>query len=73
MSQDVAKLSQKEVNKGSNFKLGPWNHGYKTMILRFIQPIMKESLLLLRDLLEPWRIKSTNIWLQYAKTYVLMN
>ena len=26
---------------------------------------MKENLLLLKNLLEPWRIKFTNIWLQF--------
>ena len=29
------------------------NHGYKTMIQKCIQHIMKENLLLLKDLLEP--------------------
>ena len=28
---------------------------------------MKENLLLLKNLLEPWRIKFTNIWLQFQK------
>ena len=48
------------VDNGSKFynAINQWNHGYKTMILTFIQTIMKEKLLLLRDLLEPKRIRS---------------
>ena len=32
---------------------------------------MKENLLLLKDLLEPWKRKSTNTSLQYQKMYKL--
>ena len=34
-------------------------------IQKYIQHIMEENLLLLKGLLEPERMKSTNIWLQY--------
>ena len=37
------------------------------MIQKFIQDIMMKNLLLLKDVLESQRIKSTNIWLQYGK------
>ena len=36
-------------------------------IWKFTQQTIKENLLLLKSLLELWRIKSTNIWLQYQK------
>ena len=39
------------------------------MILKCIQCIMKENLLLLKDLLEHWKTKFTNILLQYQMYY----
>ena len=42
-----------------------WNHGYKIVIHKCIQPKMKESLLSLEVLLQPKRTKFTNKWLQY--------
>ena len=33
--------------------------------------MMKECLLLLKDLLEPWRIKALNIWVQSQKKVYL--
>ena len=38
-----------------------------------MQHVMKENLLLLKDLLELWKIWSRNIWTQYKKIYVLIN
>ena len=41
------------VDKGSDFTLSQLNRGYKLMLQKSIQQIMKENLLLLKDLLEP--------------------
>ena len=41
------------VDKGRNFTLSQLNRGYKLMLQKSIQQIMKENLLLLKDLLEP--------------------
>ena len=48
-------------------KVDQWNYGYKVKIQRCIQHIIKENLLFLKDVLEPQRIKFTNIWIQYQK------
>ena len=37
--------------KPVQFAIDQWNHGYKVMIKKFIPDIMKENLLLLKDLL----------------------
>ena len=49
------------VDKGSKFIMLLLKNGCKTMILLYIQHIMKENLLLLKDLLERYRTKFTNI------------
>ena len=38
--------------KVANLTIDQWNHGYKTMIYKCIQHIIKKNLLLLKDLLE---------------------
>ena len=40
---------------------------FKIMIYKCIQQIMKKNLLLLKDLLESWRTKFTNIWPLYQQ------
>ena len=37
------------------------------MTEKFIQRIMRENLLLVKDLLELWKIKLINTWFQYQK------
>ena len=39
--------------KAANFTIDQLNHGYKIMIQKYIQYIMKGSLLFLTDTLEP--------------------
>ena len=41
--------------------------------MKIIPNIIKESLLLLIDLFERSKTKSTNVWLQYQKTCILIN
>ena len=41
------------VDKGSEFTKAHINHGYKIMTQKCIQRVMKNNLLLLKDLLEP--------------------
>ena len=53
--------------KAANFTVYQWNHGCKVMAWEYIQHIVKENLLLPKDLLELWGIKSTNTWLKYQK------
>ena len=55
----VAKLSPKDGTQTKhgqlevvNFKTDQWNHGYKIMKQKCIQPIMTEILLLMRELLD---------------------
>ena len=55
-----------------NFTVDQKN-GYKTMAYKCIQLIMKKNLLLLKDLLGPWRVKFVNIRLQYQKMCILVN
>ena len=43
------------------------------IIRKCIQYIMKETLLLLKDLLEPWKINSLNTWLQFQEMSILIN
>ena len=55
--QSILKKSNRKpnkiwVDKGSKFYNNYFKNGYKTMILLCIQHIMKENLLLLKDLLE---------------------
>ena len=50
-----------------NFTIDQWNHGYKIMIQKCIQFLIKENFLLFKDLLETWRKKDINVWLQYQK------
>ena len=59
--------------KAVHFTIDQWNHFCRIMIAGFIQCIMKENLLLLKDLLESWIIKFINTWLQYQKMYILIN
>ena len=54
------------VEKAANSTIDEWYHGYKAMISKCIQQIMKKNFTL-KDLLEPWRVTSTNIWLEYQK------
>ena len=54
-----------------NFIIDQWKHGLKKMIYICIQLIMKENLLLLKDLLESSRIEFINTWwLQYQNFYI---
>ena len=59
--------------KVMNFTIDWWSHGYKAMIQKSIQHKMKENLLLLKSLLEPWRIKAINTWNQFRKICLLIN
>ena len=58
-------LDSKQVKSGvievMSFAIEQRNHDQKKMIQKYIQPILKKNLLLLKHLLEPKRIKSTNI------------
>ena len=47
--------------------INPWNHDCKKVTLKISQCTLKENLLLQKDLLELYRIKAINIWLQYQK------
>ena len=48
-------------------KVDQWNYGYKIKTQSCIQHIIKENLLLLKDVLDPQRTKFTIIWIQYQK------
>ena len=45
------------------FKMVQRNHGYNKMVQKWTQHIMKQDLLLLKNLLRGWRIIFTNAWL----------
>ena len=47
--------------KVKNVTIDQCHHGYKIMIQKCIQHIIKENLLFLKDLLEPYRTKFTKI------------
>ena len=60
MSQIVTKQSSKDVDqtqygqiKAAYFIIDQGNYGYKKVIKKCIEAIMKENQLLLKDLLEP--------------------
>ena len=61
------------VDKGSEF----YNTSMKLWLekdkIEIHQQIMKENLLLLKDLLGLWKIKFISIWLKYQKLCVLIN
>ena len=48
------------LKKAVSFTIDQWNHDYK-------------NLLLLKDSVEPWKIKSVNTWLQFEKMFILIN
>ena len=52
ISLDVDQIKYREIEVAS-FTTEQLNHGYKIMIQKRIQRIMKGTLLLLKDLLEP--------------------
>ena len=73
-------MGPKEVNqtkyrkiKVVNFVTDQWDHGYKITIQKCIQRTQKENLLLLKDLLELEKTKSTNTWMQYQKMCTMIN
>ena len=56
--QNVLDESNRKRNKygcinGADFTITRWNYGCRIMFEKFIQHIMKENLLLLKDLSEP--------------------
>ena len=66
VDESGCKVNKIWVDKGSKF----YNRSMKSWLqvddIKMFQHITKESLLLLKDLLEP-STKFTNIWLQYQK------
>ena len=59
------------VDKGSEF----YNKSTKLWLekceIEIIQHIMKANLLLLKNSLEPWKMKFINTWLQFRKTFYI--
>ena len=52
-----------------NLTVDKKNHDYKIRMKKFSQHTMKGNLLLLKDLSDPYKIRSINICLQYQKPY----
>ena len=51
----------------------PANYGYKTMVSKCTQHMMKKNIILLKDLLGSRRIQYPNVWFQYEKMSILIN
>ena len=66
------KPSQIWIDKGSNFTIILLKNDWNIMILRFIRYIMKENLLLLKNVLDHYTL-SINTWLQRWKMYISIN
>ena len=60
LDQSARKSNKKPMDKGSVFTINQLKHGYKIMIQKCIQYIIKENLLLLEDSLQQERIKFIN-------------
>ena len=73
LDESIRKPNKIWVDKGSEF----YNRSTKLWLEKdnteMYQHIMKENLLLLKDLLGLWKIKFINIWLKYQKLCVLIN
>ena len=73
LDESIRKPNKIWVDKGSEF----YNRSMKLWLEKdnteMYQYIMKENLLLLKDLLGLWKIKFINIWLKYQKLCVLIN
>ena len=73
LDESIRKPNKIWVDKGSEF----YNRSMKLWLEKdnteMYQHIMKENLLLLKDLLGLWKIKFINIWLKYQKLCVLIN
>lgn len=61
LAESDRKLNKTWLGKGNKFRNISMNCGYKMMILKLTQHIMKKNLLLLNNSLEFSRLKSTNI------------
>ena len=58
------------VDKGSEFYNRSMKSWLEKMTWKCIQRIMRGNLLLLKDSLEPWKIKFINTWLQFQNVYL---
>ena len=56
MNQNANQIKYGQI-KATNFTIDQQNHGQKKMTQKCIQHMVKENLLLLKDFLEPERIK----------------
>ena len=50
-----------------SFTIDQWSRDSMTIVLKCIQHTTKENMLLLKDLSELWRVRSTSLWLQYQQ------
>ena len=50
-----------------SFTIDQWSRDSMAIVLKCIQHTTKENMLLLKDLSELWRVRSTSLWLQYQQ------